>query len=235
MRLSTPRSRRNTMLKASAVNVVDITLMPAIAGTSMIRSRWLLLRIAPPAARNSSGSTKLKKAALGLRQNIRRSRRYWRQLSVSVSSIGRQLQIDVLERGARHRELLQALAALERLPGQLVQQPRRVIGLELHELAVAGAVGHAIVRRAHAELARRADRQDAPVLDDRHAVGERLGLLEIMGGQQDRLAQVAQRAHRLPGGAPRLGIEPRGGLVEEDQLGVAHERQREIEPPQLAP
>src|SRR5712691_10660071 len=107
------------MLYESAVNVVDITLMPAIAGSSLSRSRWLPLRIAPPPARNSSGSRKLKNAALGLRQNMRRSSRYWRQPSASASGIGRQLQVDVLERRSRHRQLLQALAARERLAREL--------------------------------------------------------------------------------------------------------------------
>ena len=47
------------------------------------------------------------------------------------------------------------------------------------------------------------------------------------------LAQRAQRADRLPGGAPRLGVEAGGRLVEEDQLGVADQRQREVQSPQL--
>src|SRR5208283_1665224 len=102
--------------------------MPAIEGTSRLRSCWLPLKMTPPAARNSSGSTKLKKAALGLRQNMRRSRRYWRQPRTSSSGIGGQLQVDVLQRRARHRDLLQALAARERVPRQLVQQRGRVIG-----------------------------------------------------------------------------------------------------------
>ncbi len=75
------------MLYASAVNVVDITLMPAIAGTSRLSWCWLPCRIAPPPTRNSSGSTKLKNAALGLRQNMCRSRRYWRHESAIASGI----------------------------------------------------------------------------------------------------------------------------------------------------
>ncbi len=58
------------------MNVVDITLIPAIDGTSLFSWCWLPLRMMPPATRNSSGSRKLKKAALGLRQNRRRSSRY---------------------------------------------------------------------------------------------------------------------------------------------------------------
>src|ERR1700751_4085374 len=101
-----------------------MTLMPAIDGTSRSRSCWLPLRIAPPAVRNSTGSSKLKNAALGLRQNMRRSSRYWRQVSASVSLIGGDLQIGVLERRPRGPQRRQALAARERLGGERVQHGR---------------------------------------------------------------------------------------------------------------
>src|SRR5919205_4499347 len=77
MRFSTPCSRRKVMFIASALNVVDITLMPAMPGTITLRFFWSPPKIAPKRARNSSGRKKLKNAADGLRQNIRRSRRYW--------------------------------------------------------------------------------------------------------------------------------------------------------------
>src|SRR5436853_363859 len=133
------------MLYASAVNVVAITLIAAIAGISRLSWCWLPARIAPPPARNSSGSRKLKNAALG-----------WRP-----------------------------------------------------------------------------DREDPPVLDDRDAVGELLRLVEVVRRQQDRLAEIAQVADRLPRAAPGLRIKAGRRLVEEDQLGVADEREREVQPPQL--
>src|SRR3712207_5022477 len=76
--------------------------------------------------------------------------------------------------------------------------------------------------------------EDAPVLDDRDAVGERLRLVEVVRGEEDGLAQPRQRAHGVPRGAARRRVEPGRGLVEEDQLGVSDERQREVQPPQLA-
>src|ERR1700747_19635 len=137
MRFSTPRSRRYTMLYASAVNVVDITLIAAIAGTRRLSWCWLPARMMPPPARNSSGSRKLKNAALGLRQNMRRSSRYWRQASSEASRIsaarsralarllvGGELEVELLQRGPAHAEVGQRLAARERLGGELVQQPR---------------------------------------------------------------------------------------------------------------
>src|SRR5271157_192389 len=104
--------------------------MPAIAGTSFSSCAWFDARIAPPAASSARGSTKLKNAALGLRQNSRRSRRYCRHASVTASLIGRQFQVHVLERRSPDRELREHLAALERLRRELVQQYRRLVGLE---------------------------------------------------------------------------------------------------------
>ena len=71
------------MFIARAENVVDITAIPAMPGTMTCRFASSPAKIAPNRARNSSGSRKLKNAALGLRQNIRRSSRYWRQAEVA--------------------------------------------------------------------------------------------------------------------------------------------------------
>src|SRR3954452_22269912 len=141
MRLSTPDSRRNVRLKASAENVVDSTAIPAMPGTMTSRSFWLPEKIAPKKARNSSGSRKLKNAALGLRQKSLRSRRYCLHVSATSDLIGGQLQVDVLERRARDLELLERLAARERLAGQLVQRAGRVVGDDLGEPPGGVAVG----------------------------------------------------------------------------------------------
>ena len=81
--------------------------------------------------RKISGSMKLKNAADGLRQKLRRSKRNWLQASTAVLiappprrlfGLGRgQLQVDVLERRPGDGQVLQRLAARERLARQLVQ------------------------------------------------------------------------------------------------------------------
>src|SRR4051794_20039899 len=121
MRFSTPCSRRNVRFMASALNVVDITASPAIPGTITFSVFWSPEKIAPNRARNSSGSAKLKNAALGLRQNIRRSSRYWRQVSASASGthrllalLGGELEVYLLERRAGDRQVAQPLAAGQR-------------------------------------------------------------------------------------------------------------------------
>src|ERR1700686_4290331 len=95
IRFRTPCSRRKVMLKASAVNVVDITLIPAIPGTMMFRSCWLPCKIAP------------KNARLGVPKNRGRGSRYCRQAREAISAIltlGGELQVHVLERRARDRQ-----------------------------------------------------------------------------------------------------------------------------------
>src|ERR671917_573696 len=119
-------------------------LIPAMPGTRTSRLSWSPANTAPNSARNSSGRTKLKNAALGLRQNIRRSRRYWRHASPSSAIAGLrsgggrpsggggvlgQVEVDVLERRARDGQVAQRLAARQRRGRQLVQQAGRVLGL----------------------------------------------------------------------------------------------------------
>jgi hypothetical protein len=51
-----------------------------------------------------------------------------------------------------------------------------------------------------------------------------------MSGQEDRLAQRPEAGHHLPGPAPGGGVEARGRLVQEQQLGIADQRQGDVEP-----
>ena len=87
---------------------------------------------------------------------------------------------------------------------------------------------------AAAERLRRALGDDPPCGDDRDAVGQALGLLHVVGGQEDGLAELAQTVDDLPGGAARRRVEARCRLVEEDQLGIADQRERDVQPAALA-
>ena len=77
-------------------------------------------------------------------------------------------------------------------------------------------------------------RDDAAFAQDGDAVGELLGLVEVVRGQQYRLAERAQRADHLPGRASRRRVEAGRRLVEEEEVGVADERDAEVEAPLLA-
>ena len=70
---------------------------------------------------------------------------------------------------------------------------------------------------------------DPAVVDDDDPVGEVLGLVEVVRRQQDRGTEVAQALDELPGAAPRRGVEAGRRLVEEEQVGVADDAEREVE------
>src|SRR5215217_9734599 len=80
--------------------------------------------------------------------------------------LGRQLEVDLLERGTGDLEPVEPLPAGDGVAGEPVEQLRRVVGLMLHAARV-GEVRHAIARAAWAELVRRALRDDPALLDDR--------------------------------------------------------------------
>jgi hypothetical protein len=75
---------------------------------------------------------------------------------------------------------------------------------------------------------------DPAVAQDRHPVGQPLRLVQVVGGEQDGLAERAQVLDRAPAAAARLGIETGRRLVEEDQVRVAREREGQVEAAALA-
>jgi len=54
---------------------------------------------------------------------------------------------------------------------------------------------------------------DHTVVDDDDAVGEGVGLVEVMRRQHDRLAVVLEAADLVPEGPAGGGVEAHGGLV----------------------
>jgi len=80
----------------------------------------------------------------------------------------------------------------------------------------------------------RPDAHDPPLAQHCDTVGQLLGLVEVMRGEEDGLAERPQRPDHLPRRPPRRRIEARGRLVEEDEVGVADQRDAEVEPALLA-
>jgi hypothetical protein len=65
------------------------------------------------------------------------------------------------------------------------------------------------------------------VVDDPDAVGEHVGLLEVLRGQEDGHAVLAARAGDLvPERRAALQVEPGRGLVEEEDPRPVDERER---------
>jgi len=61
-----------------------------------------------------------------------------------------------------------------------------------------------------------------------------LGLVHVVGREQDRLAELFQVLDGLPGGPSGRRVETGRGLVEEQQLRVTHQPEREVEAALLA-
>src|SRR5262245_43691940 len=82
---------------------------------------------------------------------------------------------------------------------------------------------------AGGDLARRADREDAPFVDDRDAIAEPLRLLHVVGRVEERAALRSQTGERLEDVVARLRVHAGGGLVEDQELGRVEVAGREIE------
>ena len=73
---------------------------------------------------------------------------------------------------------------------------------------------------------------DPAATHDRDASGEAIGLLEVVRRQQDRERLLrCQTLELAPHRRSRLGIEPRGGLVEEEHPGAVNQAHGDVEAP----
>ena len=72
------------------------------------------------------------------------------------------------------------------------------------------------------------------VIHDGHPVAQPLGFFHVVGGEQDGAAGGLEALDQAPELPPGLGVEPGGGLVEEEELGVADQGAGECQPLLLA-
>ena len=79
------------------------------------------------------------------------------------------------------------------------------------------------------ELGEGAVGDDPALVEDRDPVGELLGLVEVLRGEQHRGALAGELLDGLPHLDPRLRVEPGGRLVEEDHRRVADQAHRDVE------
>src|ERR1035441_3449916 len=84
------------------------------------------------------------------------------------------------------------------------------------------------------EVRRGAFGDDQPRVDDRDPVTQRVGLVEVVRGEEDRHALVAEPAYLLPHAGPARRVQPSGRLVQEDDLGRMDHAERHVEAPALA-
>src|SRR5207253_2037528 len=95
--------------------------------------------------------------------------------------------------------------------------------------------GHADLDDGGAEaglqLGRGALGDDPAVVDDGDAVGEPVGLLEVLRREEDSGAVGHEVLDHAPQLAPAAGVEPGGRLVEEQHRRAVHERGGQVEAP----
>jgi hypothetical protein len=90
---------------------------------------------------------------------------------------------------------------------------------------------HGVAAELALERFRRALGDDLTAIDDREPRSQLVGLLEVVGRQQDGLVLLGGQPRDL---APHLGahlrVQTRGRLVEEEHLWVVDERHRDVQP-----
>ena len=135
-------------------------------------------------------------------------------------------EVDVLEAGPVDREPRHLAAEA---PGQLAHDARGLGGLLGADLLALlprhGRVGLV----AATEPGRDVAGDDATAGDHRDAVGQHLGLVEVVGREHDRGALVLQAGDEAPELAACLGVETGGRLVQEEQLRAADDAECDVE------
>ena len=81
------------------------------------------------------------------------------------------------------------------------------------------------------QLARRAFGDDRRLVHHHQPIAETLGLIHVMRGQQQCRSAALQLIQPIPHHVPRLRIEARRRLVEQNQIGLVHERARNRQAP----
>ncbi len=74
------------------------------------------------------------------------------------------------------------------------------------------------------------EREQPAVVDDRDPLAELVGLFHVVRREHDRLAPPVQLADHVPQREPALRIEAGGRLVEEQHVGVVHDRPGDHQP-----
>src|SRR5712692_3362379 len=166
-----------------------------------------------------------------------------------TSWAGRQAEERLLEVGAGHLEVADRHPALEqRLQDKLglvaEQADAMVRDLEvLHREPAEGGVAHgragveadALARDPRLDLTRCRVSDDHPAVDHDNTPRQLVRLLEIVGGEHDRLAGGGERADAAEHRAAALHVHADRRLVEKERLRIAADGEREVKPLALAP
>ena len=136
---------------------------------------------------------------------------------------------------ARHEPLgafdVQLDAALDHARARdLGDRARQALGERLGSPPVALTVTIVSAPTDCFSAAGRVEREDLAVVHDRHPIAELVGLLHVVGRQQDRLPLAVQLAEDLPQRQAALRVQARGRLVEEQHRRAVEDRARHHQP-----
>ena len=131
--------------------------------------------------------------------------------------------------GVAGRERDRGAVAGDHLDGRELGQPR----LDGRRVAVQHEADGSLAYR-RLERRRRAVGDDAAVVEDDDAVGDLVGLVEIVGGEQHRPTLGRGAPHVVPERPAALDIHRDRRLVEEHEIRVARDRHREPDALRLA-
>jgi len=96
------------------------------------------------------------------------------------------------------------------------------------EVGTTDEVGDKAMIGVEIDLLRIADLDDAAGAHDRNLIRERQSLHPVVGDVDSRDLEFREKAAQfLAGGFPQLGIEIAEGLIEQNDLGLGHERARQ--------
>ena len=110
---------------------------------------------------------------------------------------------------------------------ELLEDPRQLRPL----LGIGGNRLHRRMRDLRLQRGRSALGDDAPVVDDADAIGEHVGLFQVLRGEEDRDAVLLREPSDLgPERRAGLRVEAGRGLVQEEDARPVDEREREVEP-----
>src|ERR1017187_7715359 len=133
-----------------------------------------------------------------------------------------------------NRKLVQPRIDAVRLNARNRFQPSRIDEAIPGGVAGNGELDDVLSTQRGNQLLRRSERDDLSMVHDADAVAEPLRLLHIVSRQNDGAARLLEPVHQVPQMTPRWRIETGGGLIEKEQLRIAHQCARHRQPLLLA-
>src|SRR6266480_5307491 len=116
------------------------------------------------------------------------------------------------------------------LQSRLAHEVLAFHGIERPLLLAGDAERHHVARDRALQLFGRALGDDLAVIDDGHAIAERVRLVEVVSGQEHCRPAVVHAPHLVPYTRPALGVEAGRRLVKKQQLWPVDEAETDVEP-----